>query len=164
MKLFLCPVCEDVVRMVEGEMRYCRCGKSGGMYVDKTMAEIEGHAIPIGISNNSLLNVLKLHLKSETPVHVVAFTIPPKKEYHIIKQPMCSKCRQQEFEHLKAITHPENTSDTSAHSPSTQGYQVYKCERCGEYWGCRYQWDQGSGSDNRWKAFGKNQDDIRRHY
>jgi len=164
MKLFLCPLCEDVVRMLKGEMRYCKCGKSGGVYIDEVMAEIEGHAIPIGISNSSLLDALSLHLNSKAPVQIVAFTIPPTKEFHIIKQPMCNNCRQQEFKHLKTIKHSENTSDNSALSPSSQGYQVYVCEVCGEYWGCRYQWDPGSGSDDRWKAFGKNPGDVRRHY
>ena len=165
MKLFLCPLCEDVVRMLEGEMRYCKCGKSGGMYVDKRMAEIEGHAIPIGISNASLVKALELQTGYDHPIRIIAFTIPPEKTHHIIKQSMCSQCRQQKFNHLTLISnHPENGSDGAARSPSSQGYQVYRCEICGEYWGCRYQWDPGSGSDDRWKSFGKNPDDVRRHY
>ncbi len=164
MKLFLCPLCEDIVRMVEGEMRHCKCGKSGGMYRDKVMAEIEGHAIPIGISNPSLVEAVKLQQGYAHPIRIIAFTIPPQEKNHIIAQVMCDQCRQQRFKHLTIIDHPENTADRSANAPSSQGYQVYKCEICGEIWGCRYQWDPGSGSDNRWKAFGKNPDNVRRHY
>lgn len=164
MKLFLCPLCEDMVRMIEGEMRHCRCGKSGGMYIDKTMAEIEGHAIPIGISNPSLVKALKLQPGYTHSIRIIAFTIPPEENNHIIKQPMCSNCRQHEFKHLSPVNHPDNGSDKSALRPSSQGYQVYVCEVCGEYWGCRYQWDPGSGSDDRWKSFGKNPGDVRRHY
>lgn len=164
MKLFLCPACEDVVRMVEGEMRYCKCGKSGGMYLDKIMAEIEGHAIPIGISNQDLVKAVGLQEGYNYPIRFIAFTIPPLEKNHIIKQPMCKSCRQQTFKNLTLVKHPENTSDAAAKSPNSQGYNVYRCEICGEYWGCRYQWDPGTGSDNRWKAFGKNPDNVRRHY
>ena len=164
MKLFLCPLCEDVVRMIEGEMRYCKCGKSGGIYLDKTVAEIEGHAIPIGIANPSLVKAVKLQQGYDYPCRIIAFTIPPEENSHIVKQPMCNKCRQQNCSHLKPVDHPENGSDGAARSPNSQGYQVYRCEICGEYWGCRYQWDPGSGSDDRWKAFGKNPGDVRRHY
>ncbi len=164
MKLFLCPMCEDIVRMVENEMRYCQCGKSGGMYRDKVMAEIEGHAIPIGISNPSLVKAVKLQQGYDHSIRIVAFTIPSKEKNHIIKQPMCNSCRQQTFKNLDPIEHSENMSDTSYSALRSQGYRVYKCNICGEYWGCRYQWDPGSGSDNRWKAFGKNPENVRRHY
>ncbi len=64
---------------------------------------------------------------------------------------------------LRPVDHSANTSDSS--SPyCKQGYQVYVCKTCGEYWGCRYQYDAGTGADDRWKEQGKDPDKVKRHY
>lgn len=163
MKLILCPECEDVVRLRINEMRYCSCKKSGGMYTDRQNAIIEGRAIPIGISNQSLIKSIGLQEGYSHPVRIIAFTIPVDAKNHVVRQSMCSKCQQQELNHLIPIDHSENYIDYRS-SNSFQGYKVYRCNICGEYWGCRYQWDAGSGSDDKWKAFGKDPDNVRRHY
>lgn len=49
--------------------------------------------------------------------------------------------------------HPLNQSDHSS-SRSSQGYMVKQCY-CGRVWGIRYQWDAGSGNDDRVHCFGK---------
>ena len=59
------------------------------------------------------------------------------------------------------ITHTLN-SDDFPESDNAQGYQVYQCDDCGAYWGCRHQHQPGTGSDNRWKKF-TGFDDIKRH-
>ena len=163
MKLIVCPECEDVVRLRNNEMRYCSCGKSGGMYIDKQQAMIEGKAVPIGISNESLVKAITLQEGYDHPVRIIAFTIPIESNKHIIKKPECQKCRRHEHYHLTPVDHPENSIDHE-YSYSSQSYKVYKCDICGEYWGCRHQWDAGSGSDDKWKAFGKDPNNVRRHY
>ena len=70
---------------------------------------------------------------------------------------------RREFENMRKIEHEVNTEDWNSHY-SRQGYQVYQCKICGRYWGCRYQWDMGTGSDNKWKCFGKDKENIERHY
>lgn len=64
---------------------------------------------------------------------------------------------------LDRIDHPANTNDWTQ-SYSRQGYQVYRCRYCGDYWGCRHQYDAGTGQDDRWLGFGPNLEDVRRHY
>jgi hypothetical protein len=160
MKLFFCPECHDIVKMVIGEMRYCSCKKSGGMYVDNVVAEIEGKAVPLGIDNNELVAAYQLK-SGKVPCKFSMFFIPDFPANHIIHQPLCYHCRNNSTDALNAINHPINCKDRENGS---QGYQVYRCHMCGEYWGCRYQYDRESGSDNRWAALGKDPEKIRRHY
>jgi len=59
MKLLLCRACQDVLKLQESpsqrEARRCKCGKSGGRYLDQLNAEFWGrHALLIGFDNNSL--------------------------------------------------------------------------------------------------------------
>jgi len=54
MKLVLCKNCQDVIRLFD-EYRFCKCGKSGGRYIDDVVAVYWGtHAIPLGFDNGSL--------------------------------------------------------------------------------------------------------------
>jgi len=64
---------------------------------------------------------------------------------------------------LKRIEHPANCVDWE-NADSSQGYVVWQCSECGCYWGERYQFDAGTGSDDRWHNFGKNIEDVKRHY
>lgn len=52
MKLILCTICSDLVRLF-GDCRECRCGASWGRYVDNVQAEIGGKAIGVAIGNES---------------------------------------------------------------------------------------------------------------
>lgn len=63
---------------------------------------------------------------------------------------------------LVKVDHPVNAVDWRNYS--SQGYQVYRCKECGDYWGCRYQYDPGTGQDDRWHRFGPNLSDVKRHY
>lgn len=163
MKLFLCPKCEDVVRLRINEIRHCSCKQSSGMYNDKQNAVLEGMAIPIEIQNKSLSRAISLQENYSQPIRVNAFVLPIDEKYHITKQSKCTRCQQNKTNHLIPINHLENNEDFATPG-SSQGYQVYKCKICGEYWGCRYQWDAGSGKDDKWMAFGKNPNNVRRHY
>jgi len=59
MKLLLCPICEDVVKLGRGIWRRCRCGKSAGRYLDDGIhAELTGSAIPIGFDSTTLARAL----------------------------------------------------------------------------------------------------------
>ena len=44
MKLLHCRECHDVVGLLIGKERYCRCGKSSGLYIDLMNAEYSGPA------------------------------------------------------------------------------------------------------------------------
>jgi hypothetical protein len=65
-------------------------------------------------------------------------------------------------ENFVKVDHEENAVDW-AERGSTQSYQVYKCP-CGAYWGCRHQYDEGTGHDDRWHRFGFNIEEVKRHY
>lgn len=67
-----------------------------------------------------------------------------------------------ECEDMEKVDHPANRVDWEIPG-SMQGYQVYQCPECGDYWGCRYQWDAGTGSDDRWHRFGPSSN-FKRHY
>lgn len=59
MKLLLCRACQDVLKLQESvsqhSARWCRCGKSGGRYLDDSNAEYWGKdALLLGFDNNSL--------------------------------------------------------------------------------------------------------------
>lgn len=58
MKLLLCPVCQDVVKLTQTG-RYCQCGQSWGRYLDDVAAEISGQGIPLGFANSSLVSALQ---------------------------------------------------------------------------------------------------------
>lgn len=65
---------------------------------------------------------------------------------------------------LRAVEHEANTTDWRD-GGSSQGYMVYVCSVCGDYWGCRHQYDPGTGSDDRWHRFGAvDPKSIARHY
>lgn len=63
---------------------------------------------------------------------------------------------------LKKIDHPLNRVDWRQ-PYSSQGYQMYQCEDCGALWGCRYQYDSGTGADDHWHRFEVGEE-VRRHY
>jgi len=72
-------------------------------------------------------------------------------------------CQEHE---LERINHEANSDDWSMRDTgnSSQGYQVYRCKVCYDYWGCRYQYDAGTGSDDRWHRFGGDPSQVKRHY
>ncbi len=63
---------------------------------------------------------------------------------------------------LKRVDNPANAIDWSDASGS-QGYQVYRCDVCRDYWGMRYQSDAGTGSDDRSLRFGPDPRSVQRH-
>lgn len=55
MKLLLCKKCQDIIRLIQ-EPRKCLCGAVSGHYLDDLNAVYSGeYAIPLGISNDSLV-------------------------------------------------------------------------------------------------------------
>lgn len=58
MKLILCKECQDVFKLQE-EMRFCKCQKSYGRYLNKLSAEFDGPCVPIGFSNPSLSSAIR---------------------------------------------------------------------------------------------------------
>lgn len=60
-------------------------------------------------------------------------------------------CCQRSYQDLEKIASPLNKEDWLHEvGQSYQGYQVYRCRHCGALWGCRYQFDAGTGHDDRW--------------
>ena len=77
MKLLFCKNCYDVVKLYEGEDRCCKCGKSGGRYIDCVNAEYWGDsAVPMGFANLSFVEALKNIPDSGIGKDFCAFIIP----------------------------------------------------------------------------------------
>jgi hypothetical protein len=80
--------------------------------------------------------------------------------YDLIPPRPCDDCARRD---LQPVEHEKNEKDWSG-SSSSQSYQVYQCQVCGDYWGCRHQYDAGTGNDDRWYRFGPDLTTVRRHY
>ena len=77
MKLLLCKNCQDVIRLVQGEVRTCRCGKVSGKYLDDLNAIYSGEeAIPLGLANGSLVEALRNQPEEGKGKVFTAFVIP----------------------------------------------------------------------------------------
>jgi hypothetical protein len=74
-----------------------------------------------------------------------------------------SKCDDCSTRDLERIEHPINQTDYRGYSGS-QGYLVYRCRVCKDYWGLRWQFHPGTGSDDHWHRFGPNIENVSRHY
>lgn len=78
MKLVLCRVCQDVVRLFD-EPRWCKCGECGGQYVDEDglNALYWGRdAVPLGFSNPTLAEAVHRQPAGGMGEKFVAFVIP----------------------------------------------------------------------------------------
>lgn len=60
MKLIVCTACNEIYRLRTGEWRSCKCGQTGGRYLDDGLhAEYYGEGYMFGISNPSFLRALE---------------------------------------------------------------------------------------------------------
>ena len=75
MKLILCPLCQDVVRL-RSELRRCECGTCWGRYLDDLKAEISEKAIPLGFNNTALRNAVMNQPQKGQGKGFGAFVIP----------------------------------------------------------------------------------------
>ena len=57
MKLIYCTECNDMVRLSEN-LEYCHCGESYGKNANTLESLYGGKAVPIGISDPSLVNAV----------------------------------------------------------------------------------------------------------
>lgn len=65
-------------------------------------------------------------------------------------------CHQNE---LHAISdHPLSDRDNFAMS---EYFMVMRCSFCADYWGVRFQYDPGTGSDNRYHRYGPDSPDVK---
>lgn len=77
MKLILCKNCQDVVRLIQDNERFCHCGKCSGQYTDELNAWYKGKfAIPMGFANSSLVNAIYNQPNSGLGEIFSAFIIP----------------------------------------------------------------------------------------
>jgi hypothetical protein len=75
MKLIFCPKCYDIIKL-RYEFRTCVCGKSGGNYLeDGIVANIVGHAIPLGIDNNSFSEAIMAYQYNKDTQALTSFLI-----------------------------------------------------------------------------------------
>lgn len=78
MKLLFCKSCQDVFKLVLGELRYCRCARTHGHYVDEVNAVYYGeYAVPLGFQNSSFVDAVIKQPAQEGPGRrFEAFVIP----------------------------------------------------------------------------------------
>ena len=73
-------------------------------------------------------------------------------EARMTREHVCDYCNSSakggSLERLRG--HPRNSRLGSGNPYSSQGTQAYRCPKCGAIWLCRYQFDEGTGSDNEW--------------
>ncbi len=76
MKLLLCLKCNDIFSLDFFE-KSCSCGSTKGKYLDQKFAEYCGEfAVPLGISNPSLINAIKNQPHEGMGELINAFIIP----------------------------------------------------------------------------------------
>jgi hypothetical protein len=76
MKLLLCKNCYDIFNLDFSE-KTCQCGFTRGMYLNQRLAEYYGnYAVPIGITNDSLINAIKNQPNEGMGEIFKAFVIP----------------------------------------------------------------------------------------
>jgi len=76
MKLIYCPKCHDV-RKLDYPVTVCNCGASKGWYKDDGLhVVIQGEAIPLGFTNDSLTDALRKRPASGLGKLFNAFVIP----------------------------------------------------------------------------------------
>lgn len=79
MKLLLCKNCQDVIRLIQGETRTCKCGAVSGKYLDNLNAIYSGdEAIPIGFANSTLVEAIRNQSEEGMGKVFTAFVIPKK--------------------------------------------------------------------------------------
>lgn len=84
MKLIFCPNCQDVLKF-DYKSRQCKCGRSGGKYLEDGLhAEIYGLTIPLGLANSTLVKALDNRPEDGMGKKFTAFVIP--KECPTIKK------------------------------------------------------------------------------
>lgn len=77
MKLLLCKNCTDVFSLSPLTEKTCSCGKTKGKYINKLQAEYSGeYAIPIGFTNNSLIEAISNQPIQGNGYEFIAFVIP----------------------------------------------------------------------------------------
>lgn len=99
MKLILCPLCWDVIKLSTKGLRRCECGKASGQYEkDGLNATISGTAIPLGFANPSLGKALQNRpengLGQTFEAFVIPKTCPTVKEFRatVVECATCNKC------------------------------------------------------------------------
>ena len=80
MKLLFCRHCEDIYRLYPNEYSFCKCGKTGGRYLDNKKAEYfskeENMVVPLGFDNYTFLFAIN-HQRYEGEGNTFkAFVIP----------------------------------------------------------------------------------------
>lgn len=84
MKLILCPVCDDIVKL-HRTMTECQCKKSWGWYKDDGWhAVIGGSSVAIGVDNHTLKHAIVNQPDSGEGLFFTAWVFP--KDYERIER------------------------------------------------------------------------------
>lgn len=76
MKLLFCSDCWDVIKLDLDELRFCKCKKVSGKYVDNLFAVYTGDAaVPLGFRNPSLESAIRFQPESGMGRDFIAFVI-----------------------------------------------------------------------------------------
>jgi len=76
MKLLMCKKCGDIFNLTFEE-KQCKCGDTKGKYVNKLKATYSGeHAIPLGFTNDTLINAICNQPLDGEGEYFKAFVIP----------------------------------------------------------------------------------------
>lgn len=76
MKLLFCTNCFDTISLILNEKRTCKCGETGGKYIDNLNAIYFGtNAVPLGFANTSFLHAIKNQPQSGHGDDFTAFVI-----------------------------------------------------------------------------------------
>lgn len=116
-------------------------------------------------SLQSILHFLdeRLAENAQSAMHEYAIVVRRIAQEHFPVSIGVHDCTKDDESNLDHVEHAANAQDDGPYG-SYQCYQVYRCRYCGDYFGCRHQYDPGSGNDDRWHRFGANVADVKRHY
>ena len=89
MKLFYCPLCCDVIKLIN-KKRFCKCKKSYGKLIDKLdnaceIAYINNIAVPIAFDNNYIRLALQWWERDKRTSFLHGWTIDPTQPMNGIK-------------------------------------------------------------------------------
>lgn len=77
MKLICCTSCQDVFKIVIGQVRTCKCGKCKGKGLNTSDAIYSGDtAKPVGFHNRSFIKALFEQPTTGVGTEFIAFVIP----------------------------------------------------------------------------------------
>lgn len=76
MKLLLCMECQDIIRLIEDDLRFCKCGLCCGMYLDERQVVTNGNGTSLAIGNGSLVQAIGANFLEKGDTKFIAWVRP----------------------------------------------------------------------------------------